>query len=172
FREVRLLRIARGAVARKARRDDRMRAAAQQLEPRLVADLHAAARQQCDAAFQIRELGPLPIIQLRARRTKLIVEVMNLRELRLAHVAMLPLLGFGVWDLACPERSRGGFGIFQKIIWRREDGLAAQRTNARLVQDAVVFFLARIAFLARLGLEPPAPYAIVRVVRQVDRTQQ
>ena len=55
--EVGLRGVAAGGVARKARRDDEMRAGAQQLEPGLIADLHAPAGEQRDAAAQIGELG-------------------------------------------------------------------------------------------------------------------
>ena len=50
--EVRLLRVPRGRVARKPRRDDQLRAASQQLQAGLVADLHAPAGQQRDAAAE------------------------------------------------------------------------------------------------------------------------
>src|SRR4051812_10188724 len=61
--EVGLLRVADRAVAWKTRGDDEMRAAAQQLESRLVADLHASAGQQRDAASQVREFGALAVVQ-------------------------------------------------------------------------------------------------------------
>ena len=57
--EVGLPRVARGRVAREARRDDQVRAGAQQLDAGLVADLHAPAGEQRDAAAQVGGLGAL-----------------------------------------------------------------------------------------------------------------
>ena len=57
--EVRLARVPGRGVAREARRDDQLRARAQQLDPGLVADLHAPAGEQRDAAAQIGGLGAL-----------------------------------------------------------------------------------------------------------------
>ena len=85
--EVRLLRVARRGVAREARRDDELRAGAQQLEAGLIADLHAPAGEQRDAAAQVGELGALGEVDLRARRAQLIVEVMD-RVVLLADVAV------------------------------------------------------------------------------------
>ena len=62
--EVGLLRVARRRIAREARGDDQLRAGAQQLESRLVADLHAAAGEQRHAAAQIGQLGALGEVEL------------------------------------------------------------------------------------------------------------
>ena len=65
--EVRLLRVARRRVAREARRHDQLRAGAQQLDPGLVADLHAAAGEQRHAAAEVGRLGPLGEVEVAAR---------------------------------------------------------------------------------------------------------
>ena len=75
--EVGLLRIPRRRIARKAGRDDQMGAGAQQLDPRLVADLDASAREQRNAAPQVGGLRALREVELRARRAQLIVERMQ-----------------------------------------------------------------------------------------------
>ena len=100
--EIRFLRVALGRIAREARGDDQPRARAQQLEARLIADLHASAGQQRDAAAQVRQFGSLVEIELRARRTHLIVEMVDHRELLLADVAMLRI---GRFRASC-SRSR------------------------------------------------------------------
>ncbi len=51
--EVGLRGVAGRRVAREARRDDQLRAGAQQLDPRLVADLDAPAGEQRDAAAEV-----------------------------------------------------------------------------------------------------------------------
>ena len=68
-----------------------MRARPQQLDPRLITNLDAAARQQRDAAAEIGQLRPLRKIELRAGRAELIVKVMNDGVLLLADVAVLQL---------------------------------------------------------------------------------
>ena len=79
LREVRLRGIARRRVAREARGDDELRAGAQQLDARLVADLHAPAGEQRDAPAQVGRLGALAEVQLRAGRAELVVEVVDRR---------------------------------------------------------------------------------------------
>src|SRR3989442_1312425 len=89
--EVGLGRVALRAIARKARGDDQVRARPQQLDPRLIPDLDAAARQQRHTAAKIGQLGPFREIELRARRAELIVKVMNDGVLLLTDIAMLQL---------------------------------------------------------------------------------
>ena len=86
--EVGLLRVARSGVAREARRHNESRACAQELESRLVADLDAPTGEQRHAAAQVGELRSLHEVDLRASRAELIVEVMDGREVLLAHVAV------------------------------------------------------------------------------------
>ena len=75
--EVRLARVAHRRIAREARGDDDVGAAAQQLEAGLVADLDAPAGEQRDPAAQIGELGALGEVERRAGRAQLIVEVVD-----------------------------------------------------------------------------------------------
>ena len=72
--EVGLLRVAGRGVAREARRDDQLRAGAQQLDPGLVADLHAAAGEQRDAARRSAVSVRLREVEVAARRAELVVE--------------------------------------------------------------------------------------------------
>ena len=162
--EVWLPRVAGRRVARKARGHDQVRAAAQQLQARLVANLDASAGQQRDAPAEIRQLGALAEVQLRARGTELIVEVMNLRVLLLADIAMLQFLRIGVWDL--------GFGIFQKIIRRCEDRLAPQRADAGLLKDRVVAPDTRRLSPLVDDLRHPAAFDSIRVVHVGDGLQK
>ena len=90
--EVGLLRVAGGGVAREAGRHDQVRAGAKQLDPRLVADLHAAAREHRDAALEVGGLRALREVEGGARRAELVVERVQLPVGLLADVAVL-LLG-------------------------------------------------------------------------------
>ena len=89
--EVRLARVPRRRVAREARRHDQLRARAQQLDPGLVADLHAPAGEQRDAAAQVGRLRPLREVEVAAVRAELVVERMHARVELLADVAVLRL---------------------------------------------------------------------------------
>ena len=91
LREVRLLRVARGRVAREAGRHDQLGARTQQLDAGLVADLHAPARQQGHAAREVGGLAALAIVEVAALRAQLVVERMDLDVAALAHVAVLRL---------------------------------------------------------------------------------
>ena len=86
--EVGLLGVAAGGVAGEARGDDEVRAGAQQLQPGLVADLHAAAGEQRHASAQVGQLGALAEVELRARRAQLVVEMVDDGVLLLADVAV------------------------------------------------------------------------------------
>ena len=90
--EIGLLGVAGGRVAREARRHDQVGAGAEQLDPRLVADLDAAARQHGDAALEVGGLGALREVELGARRAELVVERMQLAVRLLADVAVLLLV--------------------------------------------------------------------------------
>ena len=86
--EVGLGRVAFSGIAREASRNDQLRARPQELETRLVTDLHAPAGQQRHSASQIRELRALGEVELRAGGTHLIVKVMDHRIFLLADVAV------------------------------------------------------------------------------------
>ena len=85
--EVGLLRVARRGVPREARRDDEVRAGAEELQAGLVADLDASAGEQRDTAAQVRELRARGEIEIGARGAELIVEVVDARVGLLADVA-------------------------------------------------------------------------------------
>jgi hypothetical protein len=74
-------------VAREARGDDHFGAGAQELDRRVVADLHPGAGDEHDPAAQVGGLLALGEVERRTRRAQLIVEVVELEELGLADVA-------------------------------------------------------------------------------------
>ena len=140
-REVGLLRVTRRRVTRKARRDDQVRAAAQQLQTGLVADLHAAAGEQRDAAAQVRKLRARREVFVAAGWTELIVEVMDLRVGRLADVAdARGGMNADTRRLAfCVRRSgfvvRGSaVDVRRKDVRRRHERTAALRADAGRVE--------------------------------------
>jgi hypothetical protein len=77
-REVRLRGVTHGRVARKTGGHNEMHAGAQQFDACLVADFHAPAGEQRHASAQVGQFGPLAPVQFRARRAKLVVEMMEL----------------------------------------------------------------------------------------------
>src|SRR5580704_14619406 len=87
--EIRFLCIAPRRITGEAGSDDQSRSRSQQFKARLITDLHASAGQQRHTATQVREFGTLLEIELRARRTHLVVKMVNGRELLLADVAMV-----------------------------------------------------------------------------------
>src|SRR5262245_5063651 len=107
-REVRLAGVTMCRVAREARRDDQVRPAAQQLQTGLIADLHAAAREERHPSGEVRQLSALVEVQLGAGGTELIVEVMDDRVLLLADVAVLQLsaLSLRLWAFVVSGFSR------------------------------------------------------------------
>ena len=86
--EVGLLCIALRRIARETRGDDEFRAAAQQLQSGLVADLDPPAGEQRDASGQVGQFGALVVVERGAGRTHLVVEMMQLRVVLLAHIAV------------------------------------------------------------------------------------
>src|SRR5215210_4598864 len=89
--EIRLTGVAAGGVSWKTCRHDQMGPGSEELEPRLIADLHPPACQQCHSTGQICQLTSLREVELRAGRTHLVVKVMENREFLLTDVAMLRL---------------------------------------------------------------------------------
>ena len=89
--EVRLHGVAGRRVAGESGGDDQPRAGPEELDPRLVADLDPPAGQQRHAAAEVGRLGALGEVELGARRTELVVEVVDVGELLLADVAVLGL---------------------------------------------------------------------------------
>ena len=153
--EVRLLRVAVRRVARESRRDDQLRARAQQLDPRLVADLHAPAGEQRDAARQVGGLRALAVVEVGARRAQLVVERMDVAVVLLADVAVLRLdhlaeLGIVVHVGLLELRRR-------EDVRRREHRLLAQHPDPGLREHALVALELRRLLLALHRLAPLAP---------------
>src|SRR6185369_5886785 len=95
----------------------------------LIADLDATSRQQRHPATQVCRFCSLREVEFGARRAKLIVEVMNRRIRLLAYVTMLRLGGFteiGILHIALFEVG------WRKNVWRSEESLAAELSNAGL----------------------------------------
>ena len=139
--EVRLARVPGRGVAREARRDDQLRPCPQQLDPRLVADLHAAAGEQRHAAAQVGRLGALAEVEVAARHAELVVERVQLDVVLLADVTVLRhdrLPELGIVDVDLLERL-----VFLKS-WGREDvgrgvdRLLAQNADAGLGEHRLV----------------------------------
>ena len=164
LREVRLLRVPRRRVTRKARGHDHPCARAQQLDPCLVADLHAAAGEEGDATAEVGALGALREVERGARRAELVVERVQLDVVLLAHVAMLwldDLAEVGVVELLLLELAGRG------EVRRREHGPLAQHANPRLRENGLVDLatlclllpahaLARTPARGRVGIEDVA----------------
>ena len=127
--EVRLLRVARRRVAREPCRHDQPGARTQQLDPGLVADLHAAAGEERDASAQVGRLGSLREVEVAARPAHLVVEVVYLCVCLLADVA--------IEVLRLAERLLG-LVLRARVVRRREDRLLAQDADARLGTQALV----------------------------------
>ncbi len=89
--EVVLARVPLGRVAGEARGHDQVRAGAQELDPRLVADLDPPAGEECDPAAQVGGLRPLGEVEVGALGAELVVERMDLAVELLADVAVLRL---------------------------------------------------------------------------------
>src|SRR5439155_24130198 len=108
--EIRFLRITSRGIARKPRSDDEVCSGAQQFDSCLVPNLDAAAGEQRHPPAQIRELTAFAEIQLRTRRAKLIVEMMDRGVILFADVTILRLQDFAklrvVLDLLLFELQR------------------------------------------------------------------
>ena len=150
--EVGLPGVARGRVAREPRGDDQVRACSQQLDPGLVADLHAAAGEQGDATLQVGRLAPLAVVELAAVPAQLVVERVDLEVALLADVAVLwvdDLTEVGIVRHVGLLEPRG-----REDIGRREHRLLAQHADAGLGQHRLVALeLARLLPAAD-GLAP------------------
>ena len=168
--EVRLARVPGRGVAREARRDDQLRAGAQQLDPRLVADLHAAAGEQRDAAAQVGGLGALAEVEVAARQAELVVERVQLDVVLLADVAVLrldrlPELGV-VLDVDLLEPGR------REDVGRGVDRLLAQNADAGLGEHRLVAVEPGRLLLAPDDLVEPPSLDDVGVVHVPGRGEQ
>ena len=157
--EVGLQRVTGGGVAREPRRHDQVGACSEQLDPGLVADLDAAARQYRDATLEIRRLRPLREVERRARRAELVVEGVELAVGLLADVAVLFLVRL-------PRRLGVALGFvavvrLEALRWvhvrRREHRPLAEHSDARVGEQRLVGADARVPLLLALGLREPAP---------------
>ena len=133
--EVGLCRITRRCVTRKAGGDDERGTAPQQLDPRLVPDLHAPAGQERHPAGEVRELAAFRVVELGTLGAQLIVEVVHLVVLGLADVTVLRFDGFAVPGLVDVVLHEPGGGIH---VGGGEHGLFAQCANTRLRQHRLV----------------------------------
>ena len=134
FGEVWFLRVALGRIPGETGGDDEMGPATQELEPGLIADLHPATGEQCDAAAQVSQFGALAEVQLGAGGAHLVIKMVNQRVLLLANVTMLRLDGLaggGLILMSIVRHERFG----RVDVRRGEDGLAAQRTDASFVAN-------------------------------------
>ena len=85
--EVRLAGVAGRGVAREAGAGDHRAAGAKQQDGRLVADLHAGAGDQGDAATEVGGGARRALVLVAAGRAELVVEAVDVAVLPLAHVA-------------------------------------------------------------------------------------
>ncbi len=147
-REVGLGGVACGRVAREPRGHDEVRAGAKQLDAGLVADLDAAAREQGDAAGEIGELAAFLQVELGARRTQLVVEVVDRRVVLLADVAVARLDDLAerriVFHLVLREPRR------RQHVRRREHRLGAQPPDAVSVSTLTLMPVSRRRPMHRL----------------------
>ena len=168
--KIRFARVARGGIARKARRHDQLRTAAQQLEPRLVPDLHAAARQQRNTTAQVSDLSALAEIELRACGAQLVVEVMDLDVLFLADIAVLQLLGVGA---VSPELLRsGGRTARAEIRWACGRPAFAAASGSLFPARDLIALHARGFALARRDLRHATPLDAVGMIDRRHRLEQ
>ena len=167
--EVRLGRVTRGTVARETRRHDQLGARAQELDPRLVADLDAAAGEERDAPLQISGLRALGVVEVAARRAKLIVEPVDSDVELLAHVAVLGLdnlAEFGVVDVVLLEAVR------RKDVGRRVDRLLAECADAGVRKHRLDPSRLGRLLVPPNSLAPAAPLDEIRLVDIAGGPQQ
>ncbi len=134
---------------------------AQQLDAGLVADLHAPAGEQRHAAAQIRALGALGEVELRARRAELVVEMMEPGVVLLADVAVLRLDRIErrrrlVRDVFLDEIRR------REHVRGREHHLAAQLADAGLREHALLVRDPGATTLAPRALRDVPPQVRIR----------
>jgi hypothetical protein len=135
---------------------------AQQLDAGLIADLHPPAGQQRDAPAQIRQFGALAEIQFRARRAKLIVEMVNCGVVALADVTILGLDDFTeIWVVLDFLRLEAGR---RRQVWRREHFFPPQLSNASFPEQALIALQLLGPALAQSGFHQPAPVLYIRTV--------
>ena len=119
--------------------DDERGPRPEELDAGLVADLHPSAGQQRDPPAEVGRLGPLGVVEVPTRRTELVVEGVQLRELLLAHVAVPRIaevassqLGAVTFKLICFDELR------REDVRGREDGLGSLAADPGLGEDGFV----------------------------------
>ena len=162
FGKVRLLGVATSAVPGKACGHDERRTGTQQLDPRLVSDLHATAGQQRHPSRQVGGFATLGKVEVSAGTTHLVVERMDFDKFSFAHIAMLRCVHAaikprpfttarpGLAETARPiETAQRDSGWV--VVRRGEDGLAAHHANSCSRHDVSVAldFRGPIAFGSR-----------------------
>ena len=157
--EIGFPRVTQRAVARKARRDDEARAGPQQLDPGLVADLHASPGEQRDPAREVRGLRTLRVVAIGTARTQLVVEVVDERVLLLADVAVSPVLE------VCDVGHRFALGRIPgrcEDVRCREHRLGPQRSDPGLAERGLIASDLLGALTTLAGADMLAPRLHVR----------
>ncbi len=143
------------SVTRETGGHDERDTASQQLDSRLVTDLHPPARQERDPAGEVGELAAFGVVELGALRAQLVVEVVHLVVLGLADVTVLRFDGFAVRGLVDVVLHETAGGV---DVGGGEHGLFAQRANPRLCQHRLVALHLRRATLALERLRSNASF--------------
>jgi len=159
FGEVGLGGIALSGVAGEARGDDEFGPGAQEFEAGLVADFDAASGEESDAAVEVGEFRATGEVEVGARGAHLVVEVVDRGELLLADVAVSGLVRFGLG---------GGLRRRREVVGRCEDGPAAERSDAGLVEDRFVALNFRVRAALLRGFDGDAAGRRIRVVNLGD----
>jgi hypothetical protein len=161
--EIRFRCVTHRRIAWEARRDDELGAAAEQFDASLIADFHAAARQQGRAPAQVGQFAALAPVQFRAGRAKLVVEVMDLGIIPLADVTILRFNG--LVEVRVILHRHWLEVRWRKDVRRGEDFLPAQLADARLVELGISLLLFRGLALFDLGLHQPAALADIGAIQ-------
>src|SRR5436190_2433082 len=129
LRKVWLASVTGRGVTRKACGHNEVRPRTQQPDASLVTDLNASASEQGNSSTQISRFGTFVIIQVRAFRAKLVVEMMQLRIMPFTDVTVflltpIPKLRvFDLFRLECRSRQRVGRGEHQPTTQFSDAGL-------------------------------------------------
>ena len=135
--EVGLARVPGGAVAREASRDDQVRACAEQLDPGLVADLHATAGEESHASCEVGDLAALREVEVAALGAELVVERVHLDVVPLADITVLRLDHLAPLGL-CPICLLLGALGRRLEVRGREDGLVSKHPQPGVGEDLLV----------------------------------
>ena len=142
---------------------------AQELDPRLVADLDPAAGEERDPPAQVGGLGPLGEVELAALGAELVVERVDVAVVLLADVAVLrldDLAALRLVDVLLLEVLR------REDVRRHEHRLLAEHADARLRQHGLVAVEPRGLPLLPARLRPLTALDEVRVEDVGGRGQE